>query len=680
MRLLAGNDALLSGVSEQLELEHDPTGAGTFIVARATEDHSRHGFRFGSIPELERFTACHRYEPYWMKPCSGERLAQVPSETQWLLAALRRGAETDWLLVVPLFSELFRFSLRAGSGGSPLLSQKLDVLELLGETGDPFTVGPGGLAAFVAVGRDPYALCERGARAVAERLGTGRLRRDKPLPDFCDRFGWCTWDAFYQEVSHDRVWQGLESFRDGGIEPRWLILDDGWQSERRMPTGERRLTAFAANDKFPAGLEATVSMAKDEFQVERFLCWHTLVGYWGGTDGESFPEYAVRDQVRRFGEGVLEHCPTFNEQWWGPLVGLPAKERAAQFFDDYHRALAAAGVDGVKVDSQSVLEGVAVGQGGRVPLTLAYRAGLEASVGRHFEGRLINCMSNGQESWYAGRDSTLLRSSIDFFPKFPESHGAHLYANAQVGMWFGHFMQPDWDMFQSGHEWGPFHAAARAISGSPVYVSDKPGQHDFSLLAKLVCSDGSVLRCDGVGVPAPACLCHDPTREDVLLQVQNRNGAAAVVGVWNCRHGEGARTLDGSVRVADAFDGALAGSVACFAHRAGTLDRVAATRELPVSLAPGEFELFTFVPIEDGFAALGLVDKFNSRGAVASVSTDTDTVTVELRDGGAFVALCERVPRAVLASGQKLPFRYSAAEFRLDVQLPFGRQGVTVRF
>ena len=51
-------------------------------------------------------------------------------------------------------------------------------------------------------------------------------------------------------------------------------------------------------------------------------------------------------------------------------------------------------------------------------------------------------------------------------------------------------MQPDWDMFQSQHPAGLLHATARAISGGPLYVSDGPGKHDFSLLARVVLPDG----------------------------------------------------------------------------------------------------------------------------------------------------------------------------------------------
>lgn len=31
-------------------------------------------------------------------------------------------------------------------------------------------------------------------------------------------------------VDHDKVFKGLTSLRAAGIKPKWLVLDDGWQS------------------------------------------------------------------------------------------------------------------------------------------------------------------------------------------------------------------------------------------------------------------------------------------------------------------------------------------------------------------------------------------------------------------------------------------------------------------
>jgi raffinose synthase len=332
-------------------------------------------------------------------------------------------------------------------------------------------------------------------------------------------------------------------------------------------------------------------------------------------------------------------------------------------------------VDGVKVDNQAVLEALGASQGGRVRLTRAYRQALESSVQRHFGGRLINCMANAQETYYGSPDSTLTRTSIDFFPMRPETHAAHLYANAHVGLWFGQFMHPDWDMFQSGHAFGAFHAAGRAVSGGPVYVSDKPGEHDFELLRKLVCSDGTVLLADGPGLPTADTLCVDPTRERVALKIWNRSGVIGIVGVFHALYSGGrAEAIAGVLRARD-VPGLPGEQFACYAHGAGRLEELDATRELPFRLAEGQFEIFWIAPIDRGWAPLGLAGKLNGPAAITSVERPSIGVcTLTLRDVGEFVAYSQERPQSVrngpLASnGKALPFRHDALTRLLRVEL-----------
>jgi hypothetical protein len=49
-----------------------------------------------------------------------------------------------------------------------------------------------------------------------------------PLPLACCALR-CTWDAFYSTVSARGLVEGLSSLHAGGIAPRLLIIDDGWQ-------------------------------------------------------------------------------------------------------------------------------------------------------------------------------------------------------------------------------------------------------------------------------------------------------------------------------------------------------------------------------------------------------------------------------------------------------------------
>ena len=628
-----------------------------FLRAKLARPAARGAILLGRPAAWRRYVGCHRDEPFWMLPKTGTAVAELPGETQSLLIELESG---ECLLLVPLVDAPFRAALR-GVG---------DSLELSLESGDPHVRADDALCLFAAVGRDPYELIPRAARAVAERLGTGRLRRDKLLPAFCDAFGWCTWDAFYQEVSHEKVREGLQAFQDGGISPKAMILDDGWQSVRELPTREHRLTAFSANAKFPGDLAATVRVAKGEFGLEYFFAWHAFLGYWGGVDGEALPGYDVREARRVYAPGILRFQPTFNEEWWGALVGLVPPAAIARFFDDYHAHLAEQGVDGVKVDNQAAIEAVASGLGGRVVLMHAYRKALEASVHVHFGGALINCMSNSNEMLYAAKDSTLVRSSIDFWPDRPESHGLHLWTNAQFGVWFGEFAHADWDMFHSLHPRAPLHAAARAVSGSPVYVSDKPGQHDFALLKKLVTSDGHVLRAREVARPTLDCLFSDPTREPVLLKVFNLNVSGGVIGVFHCQHDRaGAPELAGIVRASDVY-GLPGERFAVYSHYQGTLR--AALRDEPVrlTLAEGEAEVFTVVAIEHGIAAIGLSDKLNSGGAIVRAGFRGAEYELELKDGGECVLFAEHVPSAVTVSGAPVAFAYTPETRRLNVSLP----------
>ena len=642
---------ILNGLSEAFSQENDPLKAGIFLRFKATQSGPKHTFKLGSLEKLARFTACHRYEPFWMKPAAGTKTQEIPIETQSLLF---ERSDQSCVLIIPLVGKAFRSSIQGS---------KDNQLELVAETNDPWTHGTEDLACFIAIGDDPYELIEKSARSVCAKLGTGRLRTEKPVPAFVDLFGWCTWDAFYGDVSHDKVREGLESFAKGGIKPQALILDDGWQSVERKASGERRLTAFKANEKFPGDLGPTVKMSKEEFGIKEFMVWHAFHGYWGGVDPQALPGYDVKDVLRHYSSGINHHVPQLTE-WFGNSIGMVSKEAIYRFFQDYHRHLREQGVDGVKVDNQAAVEGVAHGNGGRVALMKAYREALEGSVNVHFNGALINCMSCANEMIYGTMASTVVRTSTDFWPKRPESHGLHLYTNAQVSAWFGEFVQPDWDMFQSGHEMGPYHAAGRAVGGCPVYVSDKPNVHNFDLIKKLICSDGTVLRAIHNGRPTRDCLFRDPMRENVLLKIFNFNTlpGTAVLGAFNAQYHEkkNARVkVRGTVSPRD-IPGLKMGEYAVYAHQSKTLRRMKFVENWRIELPELAFEIFTFCSLINGVGVIGLADKFNSSGAIVRRGWHGDRVfDVELRDGGEFLAYSAKAPKSSSLNGKPLEIKYN---------------------
>ncbi len=641
---------------------------GAYLRASSDRPACYQEFLLGRVRGLKRFTGGFRHRPFWMKAQFGAKEEQIEWETQWLLMELEDG---KLALIVPLLDGGTRFSLRGSAEG----------IVVGAETGDPQVVTTGGVALWVGSGGDPFELVNRGARAVKGRVSGGRLREEKKEPDFVDLFGWCTWDAFYREVSAEKVRAGLISFAAGGVPPRWMILDDGWQSVETAESGEERLASLAPNERFGGDLAPLVRLAKEEFHIECFMVWHALMGYWGGLDERRLAAYEPRTVARAFGPGMLKMDPSWNVRPWGAVVGVPSAGKVAAFYNDYHRTLAAQGVDGVKVDNQAMLEAVSAGQGGRVALARAYRTALEASVGRHFGGRLINCMSCTMEAAYLAADSTVLRTSDDFYPTRPETHGEHVLNNAHTSLWFGEFILPDWDMFQSAHAAGAFHAAARAVSGGPVYVSDKPGEHDFDLMRKLVLTDGTVLRADQPGRPTRDSLFADARNERVLFKVFNRNGDAGIVGLFHVQHGPGCTTRDpieGTVAPKN-VEGLAGDEFAALAHRSGRVWRCGREEVAVVRLAELEWELVSFAPIQNGFAALGLADKFNSTGAVVARSwTGAKECRVRLRDGGEFVAWAKEAPRALECDGAEIRHAFDAESGRITCRLPTGGEKTIV--
>jgi len=102
--------------------------------------------------------------------------------------------------------------------------------------------------------------------------------------------------------------------------------------------------------------------------------------------------------------------------------------------------------------------------------------------------------------------------------------GCHMVHCAYNSLWMGNFIHPDWDMFQSTHPCAEFHAASRAISGGPIYVSDCVGNHNFKLLKTLVLPDGSILRCQYYALPTRDCLFEDPLHDgQTMLKIWNLN-------------------------------------------------------------------------------------------------------------------------------------------------------------
>ena len=110
---------------------------------------------------------------------------------------------------------------------------------------------------------------------------------------------------------------------------------------------------------------------------------------------------------------------------------------------------------------------------------------------RHFGIKAISCMSQTPQILFhsqmpQNKPPLLVRNSDDFFPEIPTSHPWHIWMNAHNALFTQHLnVIPDWDMFQTVHDYSGFHAAARCVSGGPIYITDVPGQHNLDLIGQM---------------------------------------------------------------------------------------------------------------------------------------------------------------------------------------------------
>lgn len=584
-------------------------------------------------------------------------------------------------------------------------------------------------------GSNPFEVVYQAVKAVEKHMQTFHHREEKKLPSFVDWFGWCTWDAFYTDVTAEGVEQGLESLSKGGAPPRFLIIDDGWQQigeEGKDPNCvvqegaqfANRLTGIKENQKFHKngkgedpvpGLKVVVDEAKQHHNVKYVYVWHALAGYWGGVKpaAAGMEHYDTSLAYPVQSPGVLGNQPDIvMDSLAVHGLGLVHPKKVFNFYNELHAYLSSCGVDGVKVDVQNIIETLGAGHGGRVSLTRAYHQALEASIARNFrDNGCISCMCHNTDGIYSSKQTAIVRASDDFYPRDPASHTIHISSVAYNSLFLGEFMQPDWDMFHSLHPAADYHAAARSIGGCPIYVSDKPGSHNFELLKKLVLPDGSVLRARLPGRPTRDCLFVDPARDGIsLLKIWNVNKCTGVVGVFNCQgagwckvtkktrvHDESPGTLTSSVQANDVDALALvagpgwSGETVVYAHRSEEVIRLPKGASLPVTLKVLEYELFHFCPLKEvaksiSFAPIGLLNMFNTGGAVEqfevhlprdnepepldgeakselSISAGdnvslTATVALKVRGCGLFGAYSSHRPLKCLVNNTEVEFEY----------------------
>lgn len=564
----------------------------------------------------KRMTALYLHRDWWTRPAFVQRWEELPERTQCVYLEYEDGYGCLMLLA----GERFKANAKGMENGKLCLNM---------------TAYKGGQSGFSepvfvwAKKNTVYEAVHTCAEAAAKETGA-LLKEEKTYPKMFDYLGWCSWDAFYTDISEEKVLAKGNELKEKQVPVHWMLLDDGWQSVRE----QRMYDLMPEKEKFPNGFADMVRRLKEDSSIEHVGVWHALGGYWGGIEPGS-------EAHRRQKEHLYETSA-------GKLLPYPEAERGYGFYRDWYGKLRQEGIDFVKVDGQSAVKNyyendIAVCQAARE----THKA-LEGAVGCCMGGQIINCMGMAMENILGRQGASLSRNSDDFVPDEPEKFGEHLIQNAYNAVYHNEFYFCDWDMFWTYHPDAKKHALLRAVSGGPVYFSDRIGETDAETLKPLVYSNGQILRMQRTAMPAQDSLFENPLQKGLIKLTNigkygggNQNGGA--IAVYNvCGKAQETR-----ISVKDIHDLGK-GEYVIY----DWMDRRVIEDGKQIVCADKECRLYLILSAGKEVMPIGLLDKYISFHALEAITVTEDMAVVVLKDGGEFGFLGEK-PKKIWINGKE---------------------------
>lgn len=581
------------------------------------------------IPDTGDYLSIAYHSEFWCRPQWGASFADLHKHTHEVLI---RRAKDDYVCYLVLVGDTFKTFLRGSEAG----------LELNTFPGCDGLTACANQPMIVALeGNNPTTLLREIAAAVPGVLGNGmKMRNEREVSPIFDLFGWCSWDAFQYHVSHEGLVRKAREFAEKKVPVGFAIIDDMWADAPHLneipldspEKGRSMLRNFAGDPvRFPKGMANAISDLKQE-GIPHVGIWFPTTGYWSGLDPEG-------DEAKKQGDRMIQSKGQKNR-----LVVAPEHEKAEGMFDDYCGRVKSWGSDFVKIDNQSNYYWysgmVPVGTFGREIQPVIDRMAL-----KHFDGAIINCMCMASENMYNRRDTAICRCSDDFIPESPKWFAKNILQCSYNGLLQGQFYVNDWDMWWTDDEQAKKNSLCRAISGGPIYVSDKVGRTRPEILRPLMLRDGRILRADESAHPTEDCFFENPTLSERIFKIRNRFGTAGVVAVFNI-NAEG-KPVKGTLAPAEA--GIPEGDYAYYEYFTRTAGILKAGETVGIELPTNsDFRLYTFVPLAD-VTLMGRTDLFMG---VKAAHLEGGRVT--LMEGGE-VSFVSRTPIRVTAAGRELP-------------------------
>lgn len=595
-------------------------------------------FDFGRVPD--ELCVQYQHRDWWSRPAWPAGFAEVPERTQCML--YRTGKKYG--CIFPMTGEKMKAYLGPGS------KKELGVF---------LTAYAPGISEFdepcfmIAEAENVYEAARLAVEAACDYRNIP-VKGERRLPEMFEYLGWCSWDAFYTDISEQKVLDKAKELKKKRIPVRWILMDDGW-----LNTENSRLKTFSPDPvKFPSGFADMNERLKKDGTVRWVGVWHALAGYWGG--------------VLPGSEAAKECAGNLYETRNGKLIPHYEAEKGFGFYRKWYEYLKKQGIDFVKVDGQSALKNyyknnVEIGKA-----AAGTQQALDAAAELYMNGNLINCMGMAVENMLSRPVSAVSRNSDDFTPQDPESFPEHILQNAYNAIFHDNLYYCDWDMFWTHHKDAGKHAVVRAVSGGPVYVSDRIGDSERDEIMPLVYSDGRLLRMERSAMPSSDVVFRDPTKGGAMKLTNTIRGCGAVAVLNLC----GRKSVDAEVSPKDVYGLDEKAEYGIYDVQRRAYRKPDMGESVSVSLGPEDYRLFLFLKAAGRVVPIGLLDKYICVHAVVSCTETNDRAVILVREGGKFGFAVDKTFSNVIVNGEDVTERIRVENGFYSVMVPEGKTGI----
>ncbi|MCD8135882.1 MAG: alpha-galactosidase [Parabacteroides gordonii] len=435
-------------------------------------------------------------------------------------------------------------------------------------------------------------------------------RTDKGYFEAFNYLGWCSWEHYHFDIDETKMLNDLDGIEASGLPIRYVLIDDG-----HLANKNRQLTSFVPDkERFPNGWKNIISRKKED-KIKWMGLWYNFCGYWMGISPEN-----------DFPEKIKETLYSYN----GSMLPGKSKENIGTFYQYYIGTLKDYGFDFLKIDNQSFLLPLYMGNTEVIRQAKACNLALEEQTHNQQVG-LMNCMAQNILNIDHTQYSNPARVSIDYKKYDEDMAKSHLFQSYTNTLLQGQTVWPDHDMFHSSDTiCGSLMARSKAISGGPVYLSDSPVDFVKENILPLIDEEGRIFRPEAPAIPTPESVITNPLKDGKAYRVFAPTGNEAVSLIcYNLNTSPSHHQVETTISPADySLRETMSGKAAPQAERILLYDWEKQTAEVltadkQIALEGFTDRLFHLCPIRNGWAVVGIQEKFLSPATVEVISSSS---------------------------------------------------------